>query len=240
MFKKYRLVVALLVVGLLSGGMLPSVDASASFRSPSQDNTYEKRDNQTTYYYYGSWRDFFAQYFYEANNERYDGDKVEDNSTQTKPNQPNANTHQPNVPNQEVDKTPTENETVIDDLNEFEQAVFALTNEERVKNGLAPFQIDLALSKVAREKSRDISINNYFDHVSPVYGSPFDMMESFGITYRTAGENIAKGQTTPSEVVNAWMNSEGHRANILNGNFTHIGLGYVADGNVWTQQFIGN
>ena len=81
--------------------------------------------------------------------------------------------------------------------------------------------------------------NHYFNHTSPVYGSPFDMMKTFGISYRTAGENIAMGQRTPEEVVNAWMNSEGHRANILNASFTQIGMGYVAEGNYWTQMFIG-
>ncbi|WP_102029136.1 CAP domain-containing protein [Salirhabdus sp. Marseille-P4669] len=130
-------------------------------------------------------------------------------------------------------------ETQSSELSQFEQEVVELTNEERQKNGLAPLQIDTALSKVAREKSRDMATNNYFSHNSPTYGSPFDMMNSFGITYRTAGENIAKGQRTPEEVVNAWMNSAGHRANILNENFTHIGVGYVENGNVWTQQFIG-
>ena len=70
----------------------------------------------------------------------------------------------------------------------------------------------------------------YFSHQSPTYGSPFDMMKQFGITYRTAGENIAMGQSTPQAVVNAWMNSKGHRANILNASFTQIGMGYVADG----------
>ena len=65
------------------------------------------------------------------------------------------------------------------------------------------------------------------------------MMKTFGISYRTAGENIAMGQRTPEEVVNAWMNSEGHRANILNASFTQIGMGYVAEGNYWTQMFIG-
>lgn len=124
-------------------------------------------------------------------------------------------------------------------LSQFEQKVVELTNQERQKNGLAPLQIDTELSKVAKEKSRDMAANNYFDHNSPNYGSPFDMMKSFGITYRTAGENIAKGQSTPEQVVNAWMNSAGHRANILNGNFTHIGVGYVEQGNYWTQQFIG-
>ena len=79
----------------------------------------------------------------------------------------------------------------------------------------------------------------YFSHTSPTYGSPFDMMKKFGITYRSAGENIAMGQRTPEEVVKAWMNSEGHRKNILNSSFTHIGVGHVASGNYWTQMFIG-
>lgn len=81
--------------------------------------------------------------------------------------------------------------------------------------------------------------NKYFSHTSPTYGSPFDMMKKFGISFRTAGENIAMGQRTPEEVVNAWMNSSGHRQNILNPNFTHIGVGYVENGNYWTQMFIG-
>ncbi|PGT89607.1 CAP domain-containing protein [Bacillus sp. AFS040349] len=124
-------------------------------------------------------------------------------------------------------------------LSQYEQQVVDLTNQERAKQGLPALKVDLTLSKVAREKSLDMQKNNYFSHTSPTYGSPFDMMKKFGVTYRTAGENIAKGQRTPQEVVNAWMNSSGHRANILSSNFTHIGVGYVAEGNYWTQQFIG-
>ncbi|MCM3800408.1 CAP domain-containing protein [Caldibacillus thermoamylovorans] len=81
---------------------------------------------------------------------------------------------------------------------------------------MAPLQIDTTLSDVAQRKSQDKQQNNYFSHTSPTYGSPFDMMHDFGVTYKTAGENIAQGQKTPKEVVNAWMNSSGHRANILN------------------------
>ncbi|QED48278.1 CAP domain-containing protein [Cytobacillus dafuensis] len=121
----------------------------------------------------------------------------------------------------------------------YEQKVVDLTNQERAKNGLPALQLDVNLSKVARTKSMDMKTKGYFDHNSPTYGSPFDMMKQFGITYSSAGENIAMGQRTPEEVVNAWMNSEGHRKNILNPSFTNIGVGYVADGNYWTQQFIG-
>ncbi|WP_085524033.1 CAP domain-containing protein [Tuberibacillus sp. Marseille-P3662] len=124
-------------------------------------------------------------------------------------------------------------------LSQFEQKVVELTNQEREQRGLSPLKVDTELSKVAREKSKDMASNNYFSHNSPTYGSPFDMMDQFGISYRTAGENIAKGQTSPQDVVDAWMNSEGHRKNILNSDFTHIGVGYVSNGDIWTQQFIG-
>ncbi|SES90175.1 uncharacterized protein, YkwD family [Salinibacillus kushneri] len=140
---------------------------------------------------------------------------------------------------QEQAKETENSQSQESNLSQFEQEVVDLTNQEREKQGLAPLKIDKELSKVAREKSRDMAENNYFSHNSPNYGSPFNMMKSYGITYRTAGENIAKGQRTPEEVVNGWMNSEGHRANILNENFTHIGVGYVEQGNHWTQQFIG-
>lgn len=121
----------------------------------------------------------------------------------------------------------------------FEQEVIRLVNEERTRNGLKALTYDWQLGRVARYKSQDMRDNRYFSHTSPVYGSPFQMMKDFGITYRSAGENIAKGQRTPEAVVSAWMNSSGHRANILNSSFTHIGVGYVADGHYWTQMFIG-
>lgn len=121
----------------------------------------------------------------------------------------------------------------------FEKEVVRLVNEIRVQNGLKALTYDWELSRVARIKSQDMRDNGYFSHTSPVYGSPFQMMKNFGITYRSAGENIAKGQATPQAVVNAWMNSSGHRANILNSSYTHIGVGYVSSGRYWTQMFIG-
>ncbi len=121
----------------------------------------------------------------------------------------------------------------------YEKEVVRLVNEKRAENGLKALTYDWELSRVARYKSEDMKDNGYFSHTSPVYGSPFQMMKSFGISYRSAGENIAKGQASPAAVVNAWMSSSGHRANILNSSFTHIGVGYVADGRYWTQMFIG-
>lgn len=120
----------------------------------------------------------------------------------------------------------------------YEQEVIRLVNVERSKAGLPALKYDWELARVAKHKSQDMHDNKYFSHTSPIYGSPFQMMQSYGIKYRSAGENIAMGQRTPQQVVNAWMNSSGHRANILNKNFTHIGVGYVADGHYWTQMFI--
>nr|WP_052343730.1 S-layer homology domain-containing protein [Bacillus massiliigorillae] len=122
-------------------------------------------------------------------------------------------------------------------VNNFEKQVVELVNEERAKKGLKPLILDTELSKVARFKSQDMNDNKYFDHNSPTYGNQKALLSKFGISYYLAGENIAMGQRTPEEVMNSWMNSEGHRNNILNANFTHIGVGYYGS-NLWTQEFI--
>ena len=118
-----------------------------------------------------------------------------------------------------------------------EQKMVNLVNQERQKAGVAPLTVDLELSRVARIKSQDMKDNGYFSHTSPTYGSPFDMMKKFGISYRTAGENIALHSSVESAHAGL-MNSEGHRKNILNPSFTHIGIGIV-DGRYYTQMFIG-
>ena len=123
----------------------------------------------------------------------------------------------------------------------YEQQVIKLVNAERAKAGLKPLKENWELSRVAEFKSKDMRDNNYFDHNSKKYGSPFTMIKNFGISYKTAGENIAAGQKTPEEVMKAWMNSPGHKANILNAGYTQIGVGYVTGGSYnsyWTQQFI--
>lgn len=134
----------------------------------------------------------------------------------------------------QVINLPTKNQTA----EAYEKEVVRLVNVERTRRGLKELTYDWQLSRVARYKSQDMGDNNYFSHTSPTYGSPFEMMKSFGISYRTAAENIAKGQATPEAVVNAWMSSSGHRSNILNKSFTKIGVGYVAKGKYWTQMFI--
>ncbi|MBM7586587.1 putative YkwD family protein [Bacillus pakistanensis] len=123
----------------------------------------------------------------------------------------------------------------------FVQEVIDLTNKEREKNGLSSLKSDSELSNVAQVKSEDMVNKDYFSHTSPTYGSPFEMMENFGIEYSTAAENIAAGQNSPEAVVNAWMKSSGHRKNILNKQVTHIGVGISQDqsqGIYWTQMFI--
>lgn len=121
----------------------------------------------------------------------------------------------------------------------YEAEVVRLVNEIRQQNGLRPLTANWELSRVARYKSQDMVDNRYFSHTSPTYGTPFQMIKAFGLSYKTAGENIAYGYATPKAVVDGWMNSSGHRANILNASYTQIGVGYVARGNYWTQMFIG-
>lgn len=152
----------------------------------------------------------------------------------------NNNTKAPsNSNNQQVEapvKTPATN--VSQSVSEFEKQVVDLTNAERAKAGLKPLEMHSPLMGVARAKSEDMAKNNYFSHTSPTFGSPFDQIKSAGISYRSAGENIAQGQRTPQQVVQAWMDSPGHRQNIMNASYTHIGVGFVEDGYYWTQQFI--
>ena len=110
------------------------------------------------------------------------------------------------TPEQKPESTPEQKPST--DFSSYQQQVLDLVNAERTKRGISALTLDSNLSSVATKKSQDMVNKNYFDHTSPTYGSPFDMMKQFGISYRTAGENIAKGQKTPQEVVTAWMNSE--------------------------------
>lgn len=122
------------------------------------------------------------------------------------------------------------------------EAVLNLVNAERSKAGLKPLKMSEELRSIANLKARDMADKNYFDHTSPTYGSPFQMLQDFGVHYSAAGENIAAGQKTPEEVMNSWMNSSGHRANILNANFDTLGVGVYQGGSFgiyWTQLFTG-
>ena len=126
-------------------------------------------------------------------------------------------------------------------LKTLEDEVLRLVNIQRANNGLQALKYNWQAARVARIKSQDMINHNYFSHTSPVYGSPFKMMESYGLKFSAAAENIAKGQRTAQEVMNSWMNSAGHRANILSKSVTQIGIGAAKDSNgtlYWTQMFL--
>lgn len=164
-----------------------------------------------------------------------------DKPNNNKPNNNKPNNNQNNNINTDKDNN-TSNDNVTGEFAAFQKEVVRLVNVERQKQGLGKLSLNAKLSNVATLKSQDMINKNYFNHTSPTYGSPFDMMKQFNISYKTAGENIAKGQKTPAEVVKAWMNSQGHRENILNKNYTEIGIGVAKDANgtlYWTQMFIG-
>lgn len=132
-------------------------------------------------------------------------------------------------------------QTTTSSLTADELETFNLINQQRANNGLSALKVDNELQRVARIKAQDMVNNNYFDHNSPTYGTPFNMMKNFGITYKSAGENIA-GNSSNSGAVTAWMNSPGHRANILNSNYNYTGLAVVSSpryGKVYVQMFIG-
>jgi len=126
-------------------------------------------------------------------------------------------------------------------MTEDEETIFNLVNEARRNAGLSELQLDKELLRVARIKSQDMVDNNYFSHNSPTYGTPFQMIKNFGISYKSAGENIA-GHSTAKKAFDAWMNSSGHKANILGNGFNYTGIGVVNSpkyGLILTQMFIG-
>lgn len=146
---------------------------------------------------------------------------------------------QGNTTSSTAPKTPSA-QTNSSTLTAQEQQMLTLINQARAQNNVPPLQIDMQVTNVARIKAQDMIDNNYFSHNSPKYGSPFDMMKSFGISYVEAGENIAGNQTVVN-AENALMNSPGHRKNILNPAYTHIGIGIKGGGpygNMFSQMFV--
>lgn len=117
------------------------------------------------------------------------------------------------------------------------QAVLALVNRYRAQNGLAPLALDKSLCKAAETRAREIVTS--FSHTRPNGASCFTVLSESGIAYASAGENIAYGQDSANEVMKAWMNSSGHRANILSSAFGHLGVGVYQSGGTlyWAQLF---
>lgn len=128
----------------------------------------------------------------------------------------------------------------LSNIKSFQEEVVRLTNVERSKVGVAPLTSDWKISRVARYKANDMRDNNYFSHYSPTYGDPFVMMQDFGISFNKAAENIAARQSTPSAVVQSWMNSDSHRENMLSPAYKKLGVGYSSGGYLgtyWVQMF---
>ena len=145
------------------------------------------------------------------------------------------------IPNEEENKIIIEEKIETNEkLLEMENEMIDLVNGEREKNGLNKLEIDEELRDIARIKSEDIAEKDYFDHTSPTYGTPFEMMERFGIDFIQAAENLA-GHYSVEAAHEGLMNSQGHRENILRSGLTHIGIGIRPDdkyGYIFTQMFI--
>lgn len=148
-------------------------------------------------------------------------------------NQPDNGTNTP-----DVEQPGTDNNTPETDALSYAEQVVALVNAERAKAGLNALTLDTEIASAALVRAKETEIS--FSHTRPDGRHFSTALSDSGISFRGAGENIAWGQRSPEEVMNGWMNSEGHRANILNPNFTKIGVGYyqnAAGRNYWTQLF---
>lgn len=158
------------------------------------------------------------------------------------PSQPET-PEEPQQPSQSETTPPEDNsgsETDSEiDVAAWEQEVFDLVNQIREENGLEPFVYNETLAETARAHSQDMIDRNFFDHTNPDGKSPFDRMRDNGLSYSMAAENIAMGYPSPEAVVEGWMNSDGHRANILGG-CEELGVGLALGGSYgyyWTQCF---
>lgn len=124
-------------------------------------------------------------------------------------------------------------------MDAYAKKVVDLVNQERAKAGLSPLSVNETVAGAAQTRAKEIE--TVFSHTRPDGSSFSSVLTSAGVNYRGAGENIAYGQQSPEQVMESWMNSSGHRANILNANFTSIGVGHyknAAGVNYWTQLFI--
>ena len=160
-------------------------------------------------------------------------------------NKPLVDQKQKSVPKSESAKLSAANnnfsKNATSGITKDEQVMLNFINKARVSAGVSALEFDMELQRVAKIKADDMVRNKYFSHQSPTYGSPFDMMRQFGIKFKTAAENIA-GNRTAEGAFNAWMNSSGHRKNILNRNFNYTGIGIANSssyGKIFVQQFIG-
>lgn len=214
----------------------------SNYYSSGSGSTYYYNSNSSggsTYYYSGrSYSNSGSKtYYYNSGNTWYygGGSYTPSRPTPTPTPQPTP------TPEPKPEPTPQPEPTPTPGLTADEQRMVDLINQERAKAGLAPLTVDLRLVDLARKKSQDMITNNYFSHTSPTYGDPFKMMTAAGISYRTAGENLA-GARTVDQAHSALMNSAGHRQNILSPSYNKVGVGIATGGpygSMYTQLFIG-
>ncbi len=152
----------------------------------------------------------------------------------TEPSKPNEEPSKPSTEPSKPSEKPSDTET--QSVSAYAKQVVRLVNQERAKAGLPALTLDATASKAAQVRAKEIRTS--FSHTRPNGNSCFTALKEAGVSYRTAGENIAAGQRTPEQVVAAWMHSEGHRKNILGSQYTAIGVGYL-EGGYWAQFFIG-
>lgn len=143
--------------------------------------------------------------------------------------------------NNTINNTTVSNNATNITMGEDEQVILNLVNKARKEAGLGELKADSEVMRVAEIKAQDMEDSNYFSHTSPTYGSPFDMLKNFGVSYKNAGENIA-GHSTAQKAFEAWMDSPGHKANILNSSYNYTGIGVVKSdryGKLFVQMFVG-
>ncbi|WP_433942966.1 CAP domain-containing protein [Paenibacillus sp. SN-8-1] len=227
-----------LITGALALSMVVGTGAASAADNTTTVNykvwTYSTNQSFTTQGF--SW-DSFLQQFRNLNNQgttKVQTGTGNQTGSNTKTNTTNTTTNQAQTNSQ----TKTNTTQASNSQSAYADQVVTLVNQERAKAGVKPLAADKALAAMALDKAKDMYSKGYFDHTSPTYGSPFDMMNSYGIHYTYAGENIAKGQKDPAEVMKAWMNSPGHKQNILSPNYTKIGVAYY--NGEWVQEFIAN
>ncbi len=165
-----------------------------------------------------------------------------DSETLCKAQNPGNTQNKNDKDNKEDQDESSKNEQVSAGQSSMTSQVVNLVNSERAAQGLMALQKDSRLAALAQQKAEDMAKNQYFSHTSPTYGSAFDMLKAAGYNYKTAGENIAMGQKSAASVMDGWMHSSGHRANILHTSYEKIGVGYAvsADGMpYWVQIFAG-
>ncbi|MEG6616990.1 CAP domain-containing protein [Peptococcaceae bacterium 1198_IL3148] len=249
---RYKALVSVLAT-LLAFATVPLISAEAADNGTIrqqvlyQFNPTKLQVNQTDWQpnpvWYNSYRSNFVYW-----QPTYGEEVNQPQTQQPQPEQPESNTNtvidtgtptttNTSTPDNQIAQQPVPKETTDTSNSAFQSKVVELVNQERSKAGLQPGVVKADLTNVAQLKAEDMANNNYFSHTSPTYGSPFDMMKQFGINYSYAGENIAVGYSTPESVMEGWMNSEGHKKNILNPNFTEIGVGFTTNGYYWVQEF---